>query len=294
MRYSFKIQERKRIRVIIDTDAGCEADDQLAIVHALLTPKFIIKGIVAEQFNHAKGNESVEKSYSESVKILNLLNQSDIPVFRGTKEILQPDCIPESRGADFIIDEALTDSPYPLFILCMGALSNMAVALKKCPEIAKKATCIWIGGGSYPNGGWEYNLFNDFYAANTVLNSEMELWQIPYNIYAKMQLGYAELEKKVKPFGEVGKYLFDEVMKVGMDEGWNAYSENWCFGDSPAVGVALNPDCGKYDICDAFSIDQNGNYAQKIEGRKIRVYNDIDARYIFEDFFAKLSLTFHN
>ena len=64
--YEFKVQEKKRIRVILDTDAACEADDQYAIVHALLTPRFIMKGIIAEQFRE---ENSVDKSYNE---ILNL------------------------------------------------------------------------------------------------------------------------------------------------------------------------------------------------------------------------------
>ena len=41
MDHEYKVQEKKRIRVILDTDAACEADDQYAIVHALLTPRQI-------------------------------------------------------------------------------------------------------------------------------------------------------------------------------------------------------------------------------------------------------------
>ena len=83
MPYQFKVQERKKIRVIIDTDAACEADDQYAIVHALLTPRFIVKGIIAEQFKSEGGVNSVEQSYEEIKKVLGLMNISDIPVYRG-------------------------------------------------------------------------------------------------------------------------------------------------------------------------------------------------------------------
>ena len=44
----FDVPDYKKIRVIIDTDAACEADDPFAIVHAILSPKLIVKGIVAE------------------------------------------------------------------------------------------------------------------------------------------------------------------------------------------------------------------------------------------------------
>ncbi|MCR5728562.1 MAG: hypothetical protein K6G24_13990 [Lachnospiraceae bacterium] len=53
--YEFKVQEKKRIRVILDTDAACEADDQYAIVHALLTPRFIIKGIMIIRSGYTTG-----------------------------------------------------------------------------------------------------------------------------------------------------------------------------------------------------------------------------------------------
>ena len=51
-----KIPAEKKIRVIIDTDAACEADDPFAIAQALMSPKLIVKGILAEHFRE-KGSE---------------------------------------------------------------------------------------------------------------------------------------------------------------------------------------------------------------------------------------------
>ena len=45
-----KIPDYKKIRVIIDTDAACEADDPFAIAQALMSPKLIVRGILAEHF----------------------------------------------------------------------------------------------------------------------------------------------------------------------------------------------------------------------------------------------------
>lgn len=50
MTEKYKVPDSKKIRVIIDTDAACEADDRYAIAHALMTQKFIVKGITAEHF----------------------------------------------------------------------------------------------------------------------------------------------------------------------------------------------------------------------------------------------------
>ena len=51
------------------------------------------------------------------------------------------------------------------------------------PRIAKRLTVIWIGGGLYPDGGEEFNLGNDINAANVVFGSNMEVWQVPKNVY---------------------------------------------------------------------------------------------------------------
>ena len=290
MSYKFRVQECKKKRIILDTDAAAEADDQFAIVHALLTPSFIVKGIIAEQFLTEGSESSVEKSYNEIKRLLALMEINDIPVLRGSDIPLASETdSPSSEGADFIIKEALAESDKPLFVLCQGAITNVASALNKCPEIAGKFTCIWIGGGFYPEGGWEFNLFNDIHAANAVFKSDTELWQVPMSCYTQMQVGYAELEKKVMPCGKVGKYLFEQMQ--GMKAPWIA-GESWGLGDSPAIGLALNQGCGWYDVRNAPVFDSDGKYHDCPENRPIRVYTRIDSRYILEDMFAKLALTY--
>lgn len=54
MTFHFTVRDDKQIRVIIDTDADCEADDPGSLsLRALLTPKFMVKAICAEHFNEA-------------------------------------------------------------------------------------------------------------------------------------------------------------------------------------------------------------------------------------------------
>jgi purine nucleosidase len=60
----------------------------------------------------------------------------------------------------------------PLYIACMGAITNVASAILMEPAILKKdIKIIWIGGGDYPDGRWEYNLKNDINAATIPLIS---------------------------------------------------------------------------------------------------------------------------
>ena len=50
-KYHFNVPDQKRVRMIVHTDCKNEADDQYALVHHLLTPKFIVRGIVAGHFD---------------------------------------------------------------------------------------------------------------------------------------------------------------------------------------------------------------------------------------------------
>ena len=75
----FDIPDNKKVRVIIDTDAACEADDPFAIVQALLSPKLIVKGICA---THFVDKDSVGRSYKEIETILDAMDM-DVPVFMG-------------------------------------------------------------------------------------------------------------------------------------------------------------------------------------------------------------------
>ena len=292
MKYAFKVKPSKVIRVIIDTDAACEADDQYAIVHALLTPKFDVRGIIAEQFGGQDLRKTVTQSRDEIEKLLGLMGIDDIPVASGAEFPLSSETeVPESEGADMIISEALSGDD-KLYVLCQGAITNLAIALNKRPDIASRIICIWIGGGAYPNGGWEFNLTNDPNAANVVFKSNVELWQVPMDCYMQMQIGYAELESKVMPYGEVGKYLFDEMQAYGQTEDWTN-GESWVLGDSPAIGLAINHNCGHFEITNAPIADKGGFYVGETT-HPIRVYRHIDPRYIFEDFFAKLKLIYGN
>ena len=48
----FQVPVKKQFRMIVDTDAKNEADDQFAIAHHLMTPMFEVKGIIATHFEN--------------------------------------------------------------------------------------------------------------------------------------------------------------------------------------------------------------------------------------------------
>ncbi|MGN0667331.1 MAG: nucleoside hydrolase [Huintestinicola sp.] len=286
MKEYYKVADNKKIRVIIDTDAACEADDQYAIAHALMTQKFIVKGICAEHF---KIHDSEQLCYEEIKRVLENMDREDVPVYHGAYGPIEDTANPPlSEAADFIIKEAMTESKYPLFVFCQGAVTNVACALLKNPDIAKRMTVISILGGAYPGGGGEFNLQNDFKGANVLFASGTDLWQVPNNCYSKMRVSYAELQEKVRPCGKIGKYLFDEMQEYGNSEkaDWTL-GESWSLGDSPCTGLAIDFCIGRFEYLNSPIADESGAYIGFNEN-KIRVYQDIDSRFILEDFFAKL------
>src|SRR5690554_6339312 len=100
-KYSFKVPDEKRVRVITDSDAKNEADDQYAIVHSLLSPKMENTGVVAAHFGKQKSTTSMEDSFQEILKILDLMDIDSSLAYHGAKEALPDECTPvPSEGAE--------------------------------------------------------------------------------------------------------------------------------------------------------------------------------------------------
>ncbi|MCR5705459.1 MAG: nucleoside hydrolase [Acholeplasmatales bacterium] len=287
----FMIPEEKKIRVIIDTDAKNEVDDQFAIVQAALSDSFDIKGFIACHFGKEKSETSMQDSYDEIKKVLGLINKNDIKIYHGALDKLKDSITPEdSEGARLIIEEAMKDDDRPLYIAFLGAITDMASALLLKPEIAERNIhVIWIGGRDYPAGGWEYNLKNDVCAANIVFNSSVKLSQVPRNVYRMMPVSHTELLRRVYPCGEIGRYLCENVILFNnMDK--KRPIEYRILGDSPAIGIMLYEDCGESIMVKAPSFNSDMTYNHNTNNREIRVYKNINSRFILEDLYAKLEL----
>ena len=295
--YGFTVPEGLRIRVITNTDAKNEADDQYAIAHTMLSPRFDNVGMIAAHFGHTKSSHTMEDSYAEIIKLFDLLQMEASIVVKGAAHALPDEKTPvPSPGAQMIIDEAMKESDRPLFVTFLGPLTDMASAYLLEPRIAQRLTCIWIGGGVYPSGGPEYNLSNDIHAANVVMNSPIPLWQVPRNAYQQVLVSLAELEERVAPCGPLGQYLFDQLIEHAHSPfAYHAPAptggrtgEMWCLGDNPAVGLMLWDHPFDFDWLPAPNFTKDMQYIHGQNNRPIRVYRRVDSRFILEDMFAKI------
>ncbi|WP_029231729.1 nucleoside hydrolase [Butyrivibrio sp. VCB2006] len=294
MKFEYDVPESKKIRVIVDTDAACEADDPFAIAHALLSPKLVVKGIIAEHFKEAG---SMEKSFREIETILDAMDIDDVSILKGQDGPLSVD-ENVSEAVRFIIDEALKEDDKPLFILCQGAITNVAKALLTEPKIKDKITVIWIGThGEAPCKApfTEFNATNDIPAANTVLQSGIDLWLVPSHVYITVNIGLAEIQRRIKPCGKIGEHLFRNMVDYNMSPfaGWTQ-GESWSLGDSPAIAIAINPGCGHYHYARAPFVAEDTSSEANGDNPMIRIYTDVDSRYVLEDFIAKLEINYGN
>ena len=305
-KYRFTVPKQKQIRVIVHTDCKNEADDQFALAHWLMTPMAEVRGIVAAHFDSKARmfhtpHDTALQSYDEVMKVLRLMGlEGQYPVYLGAEEPMADETtIMDSEGARFIIEEAMRDDPRPLYIACQGGVTDVAAAILMEPAICDQMTCIWIGGGIWPEGGWEFNLVQDIHAVNVIFGSSMPVWQVPMNVYKKYTVSLAELEYKVYPCGEIGKYLFEQMAEFNMQLAnlphW-PHGEIWNLGDQGCLAVLMQEreQTTDYTLQPAPRIAPDCSYVHGQGYRDIRVYHDTDNRLTLEDFFCKLALNYRN
>ena len=295
--YMFHVPPEKQVRVITDTDAKNEADDQFCIVQTLLSPKLDNVGFIGAHFG-GRVPDGMERSCRELELIFDTMGFDKTGmIYRGAPHALASAGEPvASEGAELIIREAMKDDPRPLYVTFLGPLTDLASALLMEPRIAPRLTAIWIGGGPYPHGGAEFNQGNDINAVNMVFRSKVQLWQVPKNVYEMMPVSLAELEYRVRPCGKIGAYLCDQLDAHAQEPGPRKSDfrtgESWVLGDSPAVGLILYEHRFEFDWVQAPFVTSDGTYVPDARSRPIRVYRKIDSRLILEDLYAKLAL-FH-
>jgi purine nucleosidase len=288
------MESTRRRRVIIDTDAKNEADDQFAIVHALLSPSLDVRGLVAAHFGTRRSNASMEESRHEIDLLLDLMQlPGQVTVANGAAKPIADEHTPQdSPGARLIIAESRLASPGdPLYVAFLGPLTDMASAILLDPEIVHRPiVVIWIGGVGYGGvetyPGVEFNLGNDIAAANVVYDSGIAVWQVPSNVYSEVSVSYAELEEKIGGTSQLADYLIKQMIEWNATY-WPEPIESRSLGDSPAVSLMLYPRGGTFRTVPAPRFGREGHYLPG-SGHPIRVVETIDVRFLIEDMFAKI------
>ena len=285
----YPVAEEKILRTVISADTANEADDPFAIAHALLTPILDVKAIIATHYGIGRHTDSMERSYVKTEKLLSVMHYPGNILLHGEKApIRYHEAL--SEGTVRIVEEALSGD---LLILAFGPLSDIAAALRAEPSISSSLHVIWTGGGDYPDGGWEYNLFNDIEAASYVFSSGADIIQIPRSVYQRLTVSFSELYLRLGE-SETGEYLLSQLFEHSLEPGPRTSAirsgDSWILGDNATIGVLLSPRASSLKEINAPSFSPEGRYIYNERNGKIRIAERLDARFVLEDFFSKLRL----
>ncbi|KAA3502711.1 nucleoside hydrolase [Rhizobium rhizogenes] len=198
----------ERRKIIIDTDPG--QDDAAAIMLAFASPDEIdILGLCA-----VAGNVPL-KLTSRNIRIIcELCGRTDIPVYEGAEKPLVrkpitaehvhgstgldgPDLdeptmeAQKQHAVDFIIETLMREPAGTVTLCTLGALTNVALALLKAPEIADRIKELVMMGGGFFEGGnitpaAEFNIYVDPQAADIVFRAGIPIVMMPLDVTHKL------------------------------------------------------------------------------------------------------------
>ena len=296
-----------KIRIILDTDANNELDDQHAIAYMLFNGDvFDVEGITV---NRTSGGGGIDKHVEEAERVVRLCAlHPQVKVYKGASgnydEILPHIAEPEydgSEAVDFIIDRAMADDTRELVLMPIGKLTNIALALKKDPSIAKKVRIVWLGT-NYPEPG-EYNFVNDIGALDPIIESEVpfEMVMVRYGKPSGTDAVTAQLEdiRRIMPgkgpsistpvagrhggkFSNFGDYSIELFEKFR-----GSPTERPLF-DMAAVAIVKNPAWAKRVTIGAPRF-ADGKWTNRPDNpRKIVIWEDFDKEGIMQDFYARM------
>jgi len=259
-----------RLRVIIDSDAANEVDDQYALALALgFRDRLSIEGLVAAHYGLRGGAKGIDRSFREIQVVLEKAGMSgQIPVKRGSDPIVYLDRITESEGVDFIIERARAGSPDdPLWLVLLGPATDAAVALLKAPDIADRLVVFWHGRTRWPAQAWNFNAVNDIKAVQVIFKRPCRF--ILFDAGSYLRIPPEETKTRYAPLGPLGAYLHE----IRMRHGWTR-SPRKAFYDLGDIAALVEPDCVRWSEEEAPAVAHDLRYDfSKKHGAIIRIYH---------------------
>src|SRR5258708_2858349 len=197
-----------KLKLIIDSDAGNEFDDQYAISLVLGSPdRFDLEGIVAAHFGERGGLAGIDESYAEIQRVLEKAGMPGrFPIKKGADPLMYRDQKIQSEGVDFIIQKARAATPdAPLWLVLLGPATDAAAALLKDPGIADRIVIFWHGRTEWPVRCWNFNAYNDILAARLLF--ELPTRFVLFDTGTYLRIDPTESAKRFATLGPLGAYL---------------------------------------------------------------------------------------
>ena len=252
-----------RIPLIIDTDTA--QDDCVALLVGLLDPVADLRAITM-----VAGNVGFERQVLNAWMTLSVAGRlGEVPVYLGCRRPMVREWVsaenvhgdgaggltmdfegltPEpEHGVDALIAQVAA-SPGEISIVCIGPLTNIAMAAVKDPSFVTNVKELFIMGGSNNARGnitaaAEYNFYVDPEAARTVFEAGFEITVIPW---APLTLRDAVFSREtISTIGAIGTALgafFERVVSTTLDFDESVGIPGSTHPDSLSAAVLLHPE----------------------------------------------------
>ena len=289
-----KVRNMEKRKIILDTDMYNEIDDQFALTYLIKSlDKFDLEAItIAPFFKKSYSmsiSEGIEKSYEITLNLLDMLNKTEYKdiVYKGAKKYFE-DSNESNDAVDKIIE--IANKNKKTTILAIGAITNVALAIDKAPEIINKIKVVWLGGNTFlTKDNSEFNFRQDVKAVQTVFESKVELVVIPArNVAANLTTTIYELQHYLSKDTELNKYLLEIFKNYNKQNKDNEIGSSKTLWDLSAIAYEINVDWFRTEIISCPIVLDNGLYEQTTDRHKVIFVNDLYRDKIYQDFFKKL------
>jgi inosine-uridine nucleoside N-ribohydrolase len=208
-------------KIILDTDPG--HDDAIALLLALASPELEVLGVTT-----VSGNQTLEKTTGNALKILEFVERTDVPVHVGAARPLVRDQwaaahvhgesgldgpdLPKPRtkprdghAIDFIA--AQVEEHDGVVLVPVGPLTNVGLLLAKYPGIESRIARVVLMGGAIAEGNVtpaaEFNIWADPEAAHRLFTSVLDVTMVGLDVTHKALL-LPEKVNELRGAGRVG------------------------------------------------------------------------------------------
>lgn len=279
-------------KVILDTDTYNEVDDQFALAYAILSDKIDLLSVNAAPFHNSRSTgpaDGMEKSYNEILNIFSLMGKSgSVPIYRGSTSWMSDKNTPvESEAARNIVDTVMA-ADERIYIVAIGAITNVASALIMQPAIAEKAVLVWLGGNAHSwSNTREFNMVQDVMASQIVFDSKIPVYQIPCaGVCDHLVTSIPELDHYLKGKSALADYLCEIVRSYPPKGGEYCWSK--VLWDISAVAALANPAALDAVVVNTPLITADCTYSFDCARHPMIYVRHLNRDSVFADLFSKI------
>lgn len=215
-------------KIILDCDPG--HDDAIAILLAAKSPLLDLIGITV-----VAGNQTLEKTLTNTLNVCQYLNL-DVPVYKGcgqpmirATQVIAPEIHGESgldgpifgpltkkaetqHAVNYLVDTLLA-SDGEITVVTTGPTTNLAMAMRLCPDIVPKIHEIVLMGGCYQLGNVtpaaEFNIYVDADAAHVIFTCGRRITMMGLDVTRKVLCLPSVMERMSRVQTNAGRLFID-------------------------------------------------------------------------------------